>query len=257
MIQWNKYFDRIYCLHFIPFIERKQLMDFQLDRVGILHSSIFEYHYEYGTYSDKIYDNYVREHSIGKMKEISDGRVVSIIFNHYNAIREAYSRGCKRILILENDVRFLKNLNQIEQILEHRPKDANLILYDKFIFDYKMAQQFKSVNDYFSTWQDLSSASCYQLDRKGMKKIIQKEEKFLVCIDWYFYYKELEGLNYYCSTKNMAVQGFFRKNNMQWDQEKTDSFGLSKYYKYLNINFDDYMMRKDGSPYYYGDFIDY
>ena len=47
MIQWNKYFDKIYCIHYINAIERMPRLLNELSRVGILNSGIFEWFYGY------------------------------------------------------------------------------------------------------------------------------------------------------------------------------------------------------------------
>ena len=254
MIDWTKYFDRIYCLHFTPYIERKQLMDFQLNRVGILNSGNFEYRYRDGSDLDKKFAAYIKEHySVFYQYNTS---VVDIMLNHYECIRDAYYRGYKRILIMENDQRFLKDLNKIEQILQNIPQDANLIMFDKYILKYNLAKQFKSVNPYYSTFEHCCSAGCYALDRKGMQKMIYLIETQPNIPDGYFNNVNIHfnGLKCYCSTKNLAVQAVFKKSvNVNFYNK--DLFELQMHYKYLQICFDDYMMRKDDSLYYYGDYI--
>ena len=149
-ITWNKYFDKIYCLHYIPFKERKELMDFQLKRIGILDSGIFSYYLTYNNALDKKFERFFRYSS----EKIKNNIFIntSIFFGHYNVIREAYAHDYNRILIIEDDVRFLRDLNKIEQVLNNRPQNADIILYDKFLYSMvdfnKLA--LNKVNDYYA-----------------------------------------------------------------------------------------------------------
>jgi hypothetical protein len=48
MIKWDKYFDKIYCIHFLPTRnERIQRIEDEISRVGILSSNIFHWKYTY------------------------------------------------------------------------------------------------------------------------------------------------------------------------------------------------------------------
>ena len=264
MIQWNKYFDRIYCIHFVQYTKRRQLLEFELNRVGILNSGIFQYQF---TDRSNIklcecvltklpYSNIIRNYTY-----------ISVILGHYYCIRQAYTKGYERILILEDDVRFLKDLNLIQQILQNKPKDGNIILYDKSIPDSYSNKQFHSVNDYYYSFTYCWSAACYQLDRKGMERLLNLMESFnqLRNPDEYFYNTPLffNNLHCYCSKQNMAIQIQFKDSELRKNVSiNLESINLSLYistitkgYKYLNINFDDYMIRKDGAKFNYGDFI--
>ena len=253
MINWYNYFDKIYCLFYTPYIKRKQLMQFQLDRVGILNSNIFEWYYTFGNKIDKDFNQYIHDKKCKNDWIIN----VSITLGHYKIIRDAYYKGYNKILILEDDIRFLKDLNKIKQILDNRPQNINVIMYDKFIFNYNMLKQFKPINDYFSTFTSCCSTGCYQLDRKGMQRVIQIFEEKPITADAIFFkaLHYLKNLNYRCSNINLAVQATFKQSNNTIFY-KNDFLKSQSNYKYLEICFDDYMMRKDGSPYYYGDYIE-
>ena len=255
MINWSKYFDKIYCLHFIPYTERKKLMDFQLKRVGILDSGIFEYSFTYGNQQEKKFKQYVKK----IRPQIENDKFISIpiLYGHYKIIKKAKEQNLQHILILEDDARFLKDLDKIEQILSNRPKNANVILYDKFIIKSELNKQFKPINNYYNTFECCCSTGCYSLDNIGIKYLLHKYETYPQTADGYFYAAKdcLKGLTYCCSNKNLAVQASFKKsNNVNLMQNTQLTFQM--FYKYLNIDFNDYMMRKDGSPYNYGDYIE-
>lgn len=247
MINWAKYFDKIYCINFCQFTERKQLMQFQLNRVGILKSGIFEWYTTYQTNFN--FYNYL------KTKYPYIVHNVSLMFGHYNCVREALYNRYERILILEDDARFLKDLDLIEKILENKPEDADLILYDKIIENYVRAQQFENYNEYYYKFNNCWSAACYFLSRKGAERFAYLIEKLPTAVDSKFdnIKYHFKNLNCYCSKTNIAVQCTFQ-NCFSGDLAGKD-FNWQKLYKYLQICFDNYMIRKDGSPYSYGDVI--
>lgn len=256
MINWAKYFDRIYCLHFIQYSNRKQLMQFQLNRVGILNSGIFQWKYTFkNELNQKLYRTFIKK----RHKENEKTLNVSILFGHYNCIKDALFNNYNRILIIEDDIRFLKDLNKIQQIIKNRPQDANIILYDKFIVSKDYLNQLTPINNYYSIFNHCCSAGCYQLDKKGMEKLKSLVISTPMTFDGYFY-KSQEFLNKdlkcYCSIDNIAVQALFRNSQTMNLYNCTDALMFQRFYKWLNINFDDYMMRKDGSIYNYGDWIE-
>ena len=52
MINWN-IFDKIYCIHYLPYKERFNDIKSELSRIGLLNSSNFEFYY---TVPNKYYD---------------------------------------------------------------------------------------------------------------------------------------------------------------------------------------------------------
>ena len=160
MIQWNKYFDRIFCVTYINNGRYKKLCK-ELDRVCILKSGIFEFMYNCEfRYKDQMYDAIYAPHVHPKY-------MVPCTIQHlkiWNIMREL---GYERILILEDDVAFLKDLNEIERGLETADyKDITL-------FHYLWLKE----NIYYST-------ACYSINQWGAEVLIDnfnKNENFTVC----------------------------------------------------------------------------
>ena len=256
-ITWSKYFDRIYCINFIDYDKRKKLMQFELKRTGILDSGIFEWYTTYGNNLDKAYQKLIFN-SFKTIYEKNPWTNVSAMFGHMGCIRDAIEKGYKHVLILEDDARFLKNLNQIEEVLDHRPEGYNIILYDKMLLRNVKKSQFKPINEYYSSFSFLYSAGCYQLDPKGMKRIIELFETIPQPIDNYFgcAFKELgEDIKACCSNTNLSIQIVFEDaNNLKkiWKSARD----VQSTYQTLGICFDNYMMRPSGAVYYYGDVIE-
>lgn len=252
MIDWTKYYDKIYCINFCQYTKRKQLMQFELNRVGILNSGIFEWYFTTNRSLDKEFENYLHN----KFNYcLSPQDSVSLTLGHYNVFKDAYFKGYNRILIIEDDMRFLKDLNLLKQILQHRPENMNLILYDKFVFNLNTLPHFTPVNDYFSIYSQCCSSGCYELDRIGMQKMLQKLEKQIHAMDYYFYECKtwLVDMNYCYSKLNLAIQTCFKDTNILLRTNSINS--LHEWYKMTKVDYNNYMVRKDGSPYNYGDLV--
>ena len=62
---------------------------------------------------EKRFHKYLKEKNAQNAKQIGILNY-SINLGHYQCIREAYYKGYNKILILEDDIRFLKDLNKIK-----------------------------------------------------------------------------------------------------------------------------------------------
>lgn len=269
MIQWQKYFDKIICINFCQFTERKKLMEFELKRVGILDCPVFEWLFTYkGPYERMFKD------MLDPEDKIYSESTLSCILGHLNATKKAYYSGCKNVLVIEDDERFLRDLNKIEDILEKMPEGQyDVLLFDKFITyggggleGYKklISNKEKYLNQFYISYtQRILSAGCYCLSRHGMQTIINlTDEGDVTTFDTYFNYQKLNDVwKKVCTAQNLSVQAVFmdaenfvRSGDISSPNEK--SLHFQHVYKNQQLNFDDYMMRIDGSKYDYGDYID-
>lgn len=265
MINWSKYFDKIICINFNEFTTRRELLEFELERVGILNSGIFEWQFTFNGPYEKLFGQMLKE----KYINFTAARV-SCILGHINAVKKAYYTNCKNVLIIQDDERFLKDLNRIEQILEKLPEGYDLILLDKFINGYNNANKILNnqnniINEEFIDIKDGSvfNAGCYILNRKGMELIISMIDMGFYCtFDMLFNFNQFKNVaKRAVSKESVSVQMTFSKGQtcMVSDDDRTmetRAYDFQKGYKYININWDNYMMRKDGSPFYYGDYIE-
>lgn len=233
MIDWKKHFDHIYCIHYLPYNNRYKKCFEELTRVGIRESGIFSWRLTWDSpIFEKLYQVYPAAPSLGCMK---------VGFAHYQCIKEAYELGFKRILILENDNAFLKDLEELEKIIENTP-DYNIVLFDKIpavSARYEKAVVDDKINDYFF---DIGHkfyvlANIYALDRKGMEHIITNQERRLNVSDAYLRYSaaaiEEEGLTRCAAIKSAAIQ------NPVFAPE-SENEKLRKVRKGINSNIDDY-----------------
>lgn len=193
---WSSKFDAIYLLHFIPSKDRLAPAMNELKRVGITEHPKFVLDEAVLTKFDQIvYNNCNR--SYGNELSVTQRRILDISKRHYDVIKKSYESGHKRILIMEDDVCFLRDLDMINTYLENMPKD-----YDIAILDYRFYQKMDSVkqtveekyrkalsakvNDYYmdvSDFEAIHSAACYAINRTYMFHIIQNMEYKLQPID--------------------------------------------------------------------------
>ena len=265
MIQWQKYFDKIYCINYKEFQVRHELMEYELKRVGILDSPVFEWQYTFSGPYEELYAKMISADGV----QWSVART-SCILGHINAVKKAYYNGYNNVLIIEDDERFLRNIDRIEQILEKLPKDYDLIFLDKFINGYNNANQILTNQQYFINDQYIDirqkivqSAGCYILNRRGMEIIISLADigTFLT-FDMIFNLPQfINNTRRAIAKESVSIQVTFSKGqtSMVNNGEKTmmeKAIEFQRGYKFQNIDFDNYMMRKDGSPFYYGDYIE-
>lgn len=127
---WNM-FDKIVCIHYLPYKEERfEVIKSELERVGILGLPQFEWEF---TVPNKFYD-YVR---VPKDKTKKGHGTITpttrpYAIQYYNLLKKCELMGYKNVLILEDDIAFMKNLDDIKRVLEATPKDWDIVNYDPF-----------------------------------------------------------------------------------------------------------------------------
>ena len=182
---WDKTFDGMYCIHYIPYKERKPHLDAEFKRIKMLDAKNFHWAY---TVDSPFYDDvYEKEIALQDREGVPKGSLI-VSLEHLRCIKIAYGLGYNRILMMENDVTFIKDLDLIQKYLENIPEDADVIYFD-YIFglskelDRYQEQKQKKINDYYCDLESLKriwSAGCYSLSRKGMEYVIKNQE-YLIC----------------------------------------------------------------------------
>jgi hypothetical protein len=244
MIDWKKYFDHIYCIHYLPYLSRYRKCVSELERVGIRKSGIFSWKLTWDSpIFDKLYEVCPAAPSLGCMK---------VGFAHYQCIKEAYELGFKRVLILENDNIFLKDLELLEKIIDATP-DSDIVLFDKIPAKnagYETAIIEKKINDWFF---DIDKkfyvlANCYSLSRKGMEHVIRNQERILNVSDKYLRFNtsalEEPGLTRAAAIKTPCIQNpVFEPESENAKMHKACPNGINSNiddYKRIGVVFEDY-----------------
>lgn len=243
MIDWKKYFDHIYCIHYLPYKERYRKCVDELTRVGIRESGVFSWKLTWDSpLLDRLYQVCNAAPSVGCMK---------IGFAHYMCIKEAYELGFNHVLILENDNIFLKDVNKIEKILNDLPDDYDICLLDKIpAVSAKYEDAVKNATN--ESFIDIDKkfyvlANCYALSRKGMEHVIKNQEKRLAISDTYLRFNnfmpEEPGLKRYAAITTIAIQnpGFaLESENEKLRKVKSGINSNIDDYKRIGVKFEDY-----------------
>lgn len=139
IIPWSDYFDHIYCFNFLPNVARRKAMEKELQRVGILNSGIFSFFHSSPDPWERCVERIAPRTSPEPKSNIG---FINLGLATARALREAKWLGYGRVLFLEDDVRFLKDISALYDIIHGSPWERNIIQYDKFV-DWDM-----SVNEY-------------------------------------------------------------------------------------------------------------
>lgn len=118
MINWNKYFDHIYTVNFVNHKLRQINLNNELKRVGVLDSGIYDdIEFIPSPLINKLSDMSLDVSNI-TFDSFTKYKMYNILFNNYFIVKQAYLNGYKKILVFENDIRFLKDINHIENLLD-------------------------------------------------------------------------------------------------------------------------------------------
>ena len=234
-MNWTKYFDRIYILHYLPQKNKLQRLTKELERVGILKSGIAEWRYTTASPYDKlIWDSQ-------KCPEAPKPSFVNICLEVRKCLAEAIALGYKRILLLENDICFLKDLKELEAAIADSPAGYGIVQYDKFVNnvsvpDYKNRLANKMVNSHFFDAKGgfYTSAACVGLFDGGISEMLRVLDEHICATD--IAYQKMN-CRYAVAAKNLAVQVFY-DGSYSVDTEGLEF--MHQVYKNANVDYNDY-----------------
>lgn len=227
--KWRDTFSKVYCVTYAPYIERRKPLVEELVRVGILHEGynngeadpFFKMHYTVpNPIEEKLLDHPGFKWPKNNMR-FNKG-ALSLALGHYAVMKEAIYLGHLRILIIEDDVAFLKDLSKIYDILDNMPLSADLVMFDK-VTNWKEGWdhclEARKVNDYYVKLAPdniLWTTSCYSVTPEAMWHICDSQEKAFNVADYYTNdfvptedYKILvadQGIQRFSSISNLACQ---------------------------------------------------
>lgn len=223
---WDQLFTKIYVISHITQKDRDKTLIPELSRIGIWQTNKVQIIYNpINNLNYKLSKNFSKY--IGKLVPFDQA------MNHYTLINRCQQFGEDHILIIENDVRFLKDINIIYNLLVNMPDD-----YDIMIFDHCFPYEKYDEIDYNSTKyirfesddiKDSWSSSLYALSNKGMKAIVDYHVNFDLVPPDYVFIKALDVTKYY-SEVNYCIQ-YIEKDN-------------EKYYLH-NLGYDNIKLNRD------------
>lgn len=233
-VDLSKYFDKVYILTYIGCYKdklpniKKQFEDLFVNEFDSNFVSI-KYSFNSSLFRD-LYTYYLGKNI--NLINLND-HSLNITMWHYLIIKEAYEFGYEHILILEDDINFLKNTNYIIDVLNNLPKNYDICQLHKGFF-YTKSIDFKYVkyNNYYLDYNNQFdnnfydcvipiSSACNCFSNIGMKKFLNIFENIetdnsnipLVCDT---YYVKLRDINYYICLSDLCICGDKMNNDYEF-----------------------------------------
>lgn len=168
IIPWSKFFDHIYCIHSTLYPDRISKISDELQRVGILNSGIFSWKISSGDFINHC--NYDLSYYYNP-EEINKNKFIDLTKNYVEIFEESIINNYQKILVLEDDIYFLKDLQLIKISIENLP-DFDICKFDWNCFFTYINQEdlgpntiydIGSINDYYChyTWTTSSGLTGY------------------------------------------------------------------------------------------------
>lgn len=251
-IDWSSYFDRIWCINYIPYKSRRDAISKEFDRIGISDHPNFMWHYTFDSpFYGMGFEVLKANPQLGRMLNPTELKCWAA---HYSCIKKSLAFGDGRILIIEDDSRFLKDVSEMQSILDSMPEDGDVILFDHFANvggeEYGSYKE-RKVNDFYSEYDNLDSCGCYSLSRAAMVAFELLYERIVIPADNYTSKIPLPLLKKCFSLKNLSCQATYAKS-MSVNNAGTDT--IHRVYRKSGIDYSEYNM-DDGRPYGYGSYI--
>ena len=206
---WDK-FDYIACICFTGYRDRQRSIEVELQRVGL--SGKVHFFWDFPSCFSSILSKQVTHDSYHQ-------KMFPIGYNNYRAIKTAYELGHSSILVLEDDVRFLKNIEHLGEAISSIPDEFELVMLDK---NFPSDEFKKFIQEHPSPlrvankieWRNFvsfHSSGCYALSRAGMMKFIVAYEasasnKRVLNNDEYFNSRVFDKEKIFAAFPNVAVQ---------------------------------------------------
>lgn len=241
-------FDIIYVLSLVNRNDRREMMERQFDAMGLPRPDTTPFiRYYYATpfpFNNIIAEAFVKS-NVGmftKPNEYDCSR------NHYAMVKICQGLGYKHCLIMEDDLLFRKNTDEIIEYLNNIPSDYDIIQFGGFTADKKIHDYIKnpSENAYWTKHKDVGvwNASMYALSRKGMSYYLTFMDKIKFWVaDGPTYKAPLNDsiINTYLSTQPIVIQADKDVVASDIRDEKNDSIDYNTQNEYeRDINKNEY-----------------
>lgn len=221
MTRWGM-IDYVALSAYTGYKDRFVLMEKELERIGIL--SKVHVHWDYPSVFTEEQEKHISLSPYGKKYKGTFAIAKAV----YGILKTAYSLGCENVLLMQDDIRFLKRVDLIEEALDNLPKDADLIMLDcaRPLSTRAMQSEWAAYHENmdpsrikFVPFDFLTSEGCYVMSRKAMERYtkcierIVRSGKPLEASDRYLRHQYLgDDLRFYFALPNVAVQGICGNN---------------------------------------------
>lgn len=237
MPDWSL-FDKIYCIHYLPYADRLNNIKQQLKDVGIIDLPQFEFYYT----TENRYNRLLLNNPTFNNNEIYDYNI-NLTFDSYRLLQicSMYNR----VLIIEDDAKFIKDIRYIKSCIDHFPLDYDIVSFEYFVpnmfrntFKVKCIQ---NNNYYYEADGAIFDTSCISFTKKACEYITYKQHNCIRPFDHYtFYKKDSSKIKTCISKKKLNVQSIY-ENCQESDlatKQKQEKLELDAY-KVSNIQNDN------------------
>ena len=206
---WSRFDFKAACL-FTGYKERSEGLKKELDRVGLGDAQLL---WQYPSPLDSVLRRQARGRNGLRQGFFSCG------MGHYRAIKTAYELGAEHSLIMEDDVRFMKDIGLIREIVDDLPSNYDVALLDTFkpqrmSFDeWKDNSSRNKVSEHWCRFSNMRSFACYAMSRRGMARWISLWEGGFRPNGWLFICDQYMNrdrfgadMNMYYAVPNAAIQ---------------------------------------------------
>lgn len=216
----NKYFDHVYCLSLPECKERQEMTIARAQRFGL--SFTF-----YPAISGKLFKDIHAGHSEKRTTTITNPNYMACALSHLSIYRHALSNGYSRILVIEDDLLFNKNMDAIfSNAIKEVPEDWKLLYLawiplsdDLMYWNYSIIDD-RFIGDHVFRAKNLWSAMAYGIDSSMMQILVDRyNESFDKEIDRVFV-EEIQP-NFPCY--GITPQPFCGYDNYSNNTERYDS----------------------------------
>lgn len=170
--------------------------------------------------------------------------------NHYAIVRKALDLGYEHLLVIEDDIRFLKDQDKLMEYINVLPDDYDIIQFGGFTDNLKIEKYLTSPEDFhYFEHKDVGcwTTAMYALSRKGMQYYLAFMDKLFWVADGPLYKAPINDklVKSYLSKIPLVIQE--DKNLVSSDirNEQNDTIdynNINRYEKYINK--DDYFEYK-------------
>lgn len=203
-------FKHVFMLNLSTRTDRRDIMITQLKDFGLSDNFRqtdldIRYTTPFGKYN-KIIMMVMNQNKFGRFTKPNE---VDCTRNHYAMVKQAYDHGYEYCLILEDDIRFLKDNTVWESFLKNVPNDFDILQFGCFTADPNI-KKYMDASKWWVKHPDIGlwTTSMYALSRKGMEYFINFFDKFLWVADGPLYRAPLDrtDLNTYICTIPLVIQ---------------------------------------------------
>lgn len=163
-------FDFRATVNFTGYAERARLMDAEFKRVGL--EDVYRI-WNFPCPFDKVLQD-----KLAHVRLMGQTGFFNSVMGHYRAIKTAYCLGSERCLVMEDDIRFLSDLDMLSDVVDDVPDDYDIALFDVLrpqkITPYMFERHLREdrVGKYWVKFVNARSAGCYSMSRKAMERWI-------------------------------------------------------------------------------------